>query len=59
MNSKERLQKGRTVQELHKYVDDLYPTIFSSEEKNKVVEAATKSECSFTRLEELIFEYYH
>lgn len=59
MNSKERLQKGRTVQELRKYVDDLYPTILSSEEKNKVVEAARRSECSFTQLEELIFEYYH
>ena len=59
MNSQERLQNGRTVQELCKYVDDLFPTILSSEEKNKVVEAATRSECSFTRIEELVFEYYH
>ena len=59
MNSQERLQKNRTVQELRKYVDDLYPTILSSEQKNKVVEAATLSESSFTRLEELVFEYYH
>ncbi len=58
MNSQERLQKNRTVQELYKYVNDLFP-ILSSEKKNKVVEAATRSECSFTRLEELIFEYYH
>lgn len=59
MNSQERLQKNRTVQELCKYIDELYPTILSSEEKNKVVEDATKSECSFTRLEELVFKYYH
>jgi hypothetical protein len=58
MNSQERLQKNRTVQELCKYVDELYPSL-SSEQKNKVVEAATLSESSFTRLEELIFEYYH
>ena len=59
MNSQERLQKNRTVQELCKYVDDLFQTALSSEEKNKVVEAATRSECSFTRIEELVFEYYH
>ena len=59
MNSQERLQKNRTVQELCKYVDDLFPTILSSEEKNKVVEATTRSECSFTRIEQLVFEYYH
>lgn len=59
MNSQERLQNRRTVQELCKYVDDLFPTVLSSEEKNKVVEAATRSECSFTRIEELVFEYYH
>jgi len=59
MNSQERLQKNRTVQELCKYIDELYPTILSSEEKNKVVQAATLSESSFTRLEELVFEYYH
>lgn len=59
MNSQERLHKGRTVQELRKYVDDLFPTGLSSEEKNKVVEAATRTDCSFTRLEELVFEYYH
>jgi len=59
MNNQERLQNNRTVQELRKYVDDLYPTMLCSEEKNKVVEAARRSECSFTRLEELVFEYYH
>ena len=55
----ERLRKGRGLDELREYLDILYPTVLSVEEKNELVQLTIKSESSFTHLEELVFNLYH
>lgn len=55
----ERLRKGRGSDELREYLDNLYPTVLSAEEKNELVQLSIKSESSFTHLEELVFNLYH
>jgi len=55
----ERLRKGRGLDELREYLDILYPTVLSVEEKNELVQLTIKSESSFTHLEELVFNLHH
>jgi hypothetical protein len=55
----ERLQIERTPYELRQYLDKLYPTLLTPEQKSKVIKAAMSSESSFTHVEELVFEFYH
>ncbi len=55
----ERLRVGRASDELRKYVDELFPTLLTHEEKSDLVQKAMTTEPSFTHLEELIFELYH
>ena len=55
----ERLRKGRGLDELREYLDILYPTVLSVEEKNELVQLTIKSESSFTHLEERVFNLYH
>ena len=55
----ERLRVGRTSDELRQYVDKMFPTSLTPEEKNDLIQKAMTTEPSFTHLEELIFELYH
>ena len=55
----ERLRVGRTSYELRQYVDKIFPTSLTPEEKNDLIQKAMTTESSFTHLEELIFELYH
>lgn len=55
----ERLRVGRTSDELRQYVDKIFPTSLTPEEKNDLIQKAMTTEPSFTHLEELIFELYH
>jgi hypothetical protein len=55
----ERLRVGRTSDELRRYVDDLFSTVLTPEEKSDLIQKAMTTEPSFTNLEQLIFELYH
>ena len=55
----ERLRVGRNAFELRQYVDKIFPTLLTPEEKSDLVQKAMTTEPSFTHLEELIFELYH
>lgn len=55
----ERLRVGRTSDELRRYVDELFPTVLTPEEKSDLIQKAMTTEPSFTNLEQLIFELYH
>jgi hypothetical protein len=55
----ERLRVGRTSDELRRYVDDLFTTVLTPEEKSDLIQKAMTTEPSFTNLEQLIFELYH
>ena len=54
-----RLRIGRTFSELSQYLDNLYPTALTPVQKNEVIQATIKSESSFTRIEELVLQFYH
>lgn len=54
-----RLRVGRTSDELRRYVDELFPTVLTPEEKSDLIQKAMTTEPSFTNLEKLIFELYH
>jgi hypothetical protein len=54
-----RLRIGRTFSELCQYIDELYPTVLTPAQKNKVIQATINSESSFTRIEELVLQFYH
>lgn len=58
-NQVERLRIGRTAYELHQYVDKLFPTLLTPDNKSELVETVMKTESSFTHLEEMIFKLYH
>ena len=58
-NQVERLRIGRTAYELSQYVDKLFPTLLTPDNKNELVETVMKTESSFTHLEEMIFKLYH
>jgi hypothetical protein len=55
----ERLQIERTADELRQYLDKLYPTLLTPDQKSEVIKSTMSSESSFTHLEQLVFELYH
>ena len=59
MRRNERLQIERTADELRQYLDKLYPTLLTPDQKSEVIKATMSSESSFTHLEELVFKIYH
>jgi hypothetical protein len=49
---------GSTSDVLRQYVDKIFPTLLTFEEKSDLVQKAMTTEPSFIHLEDLIFELY-
>lgn len=55
----ERLRTGRTAKELRQHLEDAYPNLLTTCEKNNLIRETLRSESSFTRLQELFLQFHH